>query len=170
MEDFLTTGDFPEELVTLVMGKTGCQDRAAVVDKLKPQRAALLQKVCDIQHLKAYLLLHFKCFGRFGCLSLCLAVKLCVYLHRCLSAGEAGAGGDREEEDGGGGEEAGEGEAPGAVSHGLRVDQVLGRLSLRGRLALRVRGQSQHHRRLDARFYCEGLNFAVLKHAVGFRW
>ena len=46
MEDFLTTGDFPEELVTLVMGKTGCQDRAAVVDKLKPQRAALLQKVC----------------------------------------------------------------------------------------------------------------------------
>ena len=45
MEDFLSTGDYPEELVTLVMGKTGCQDRAAVVDKLKPQRLALLQKV-----------------------------------------------------------------------------------------------------------------------------
>jgi hypothetical protein len=45
IEDFLSSGDLPEELVALMMQKSGCADKAALLDALKPQRAALLGKV-----------------------------------------------------------------------------------------------------------------------------
>jgi len=45
IEEFLTSGDYPDELLVLVMSKTGVQERSAIVDILNGQKGPFLDKV-----------------------------------------------------------------------------------------------------------------------------
>lgn len=54
IEEILTSGNYPDELLELMMQKTGCKEKSDLVDHLKPQRAPLLQKVRDNGHLITY--------------------------------------------------------------------------------------------------------------------
>ena len=45
IEAFLTSGAYPEELVNLLMTKTGITDKAELVEKLRPQKGPFLEKI-----------------------------------------------------------------------------------------------------------------------------
>lgn len=45
MEDFLSTGKYPEELVQLIMAKTGCDEKPRVVEAMGRERKQLLEKI-----------------------------------------------------------------------------------------------------------------------------
>ena len=45
IEEFLASGDYPDELLALVMSKTGSQDKSAIVEILNSQKGQFLEKV-----------------------------------------------------------------------------------------------------------------------------